>query len=497
MTTITPSATTAARTLPAFATSGPKKLYIDGVWVEPKDGKYLDSIDPMTEQPLAKIAVAGPEDIDAAVAAARRAFSSPAWASMSPYDRSRLLLRIADLLEANVEEMATLESVDMGGSIGLTTWMVEHSVEVLRHYAGWPTKIYGQTAPSDASMHNYVVREPVGVVAAITAWNGPLLQLVWKIAPALATANTVVAKPALWSSLTALRFAELLEAAGVPAGVVNIVTGDGAQTGESLIRNAGVNKISFTGSVAVGKHIMQAASEDLKRVTLELGGKSPTIVFADADLQAAAQSAVAAFCAGSGEGCVAGSRIFVEDSVHDKFRELLVEQMGLYVLGDPLDPATGMGPLASREHFERVTSYFDVASGEGASIVRVSETPDADGLFVPPTLIEGLTNDSRIAQEEIFGPVATLMTFSSEDEVVRLGNDTVYGLSASVWTRDLSRAHRISRALDVGTVWVNTYGQMSSGIVPFGGFKQSGIGREHGTQVLDAYTETKTVMVQL
>ncbi|WP_033287607.1 aldehyde dehydrogenase family protein [Amycolatopsis jejuensis] len=479
--------------VPAFATTGPKKLYLNGKWVEPRSGAYADSIDPTTEQPLTAIPVAGPEDIDAAVAAARQAF--PSWSGVAPYERTTLLLRIADLVEAHSDELARLESADMGGPIGLTTWMVAHSVEVLRHYAGWPTKIYGQTAPSSPGMHAYVVRQPIGVVATITAWNGPLLQLVWKVAPALATGNTVVAKPALWSSLTALRFAELLDEAGVPPGVVNIVTGDGGVTGEALIRHPGVDKISFTGSVAVGKHIMETASRDLKRVTLELGGKSPTIVFADADLAAAAQGAALGFTAGSGEGCVAGSRIFVEESVKDEFRALLLEQMKACTLGDPLDPATTMGPLAARQHHERVTAYFEVAEQEGGSVVRVTEAPR--GLFVPATLIEGLSNASRIAQEEIFGPVAALLTFTTEDEVIRLGNDTVYGLSASLWTRDLSRAHRIAAAIEAGTIWVNTYGVMSAGTVPFGGFKQSGIGREHGTQVLDAYTETKTVMVQL
>ncbi|MFI5754927.1 aldehyde dehydrogenase family protein [Streptomyces sp. NPDC051569] len=487
----------AARPAPAFLGGGPKKLLIDGEWVPARSGATLPTIDPTTEQTLTSFAAGDAADVDLAVAAARRAFEDPSWSAITPYRRSRVLLQIADVLEANAEELATLESLDMGGPIGLTRWFVDHSVEVIRHYAGWPTKVYGQTAPSDPSQLHYTLRQPLGVVGAITAWNGPLLQVAWKLGPALATGNTLVIKPADQSPLTALRFGELLAGTDLPHGVVNIVTGMGRTAGEALINHADVDKISFTGSTAVGKHILEASTGNLKRVTLELGGKSPNIVFADADLRTAAATAALGFCAGAGQGCVAGTRIFVEESVREEFAELLREEMAAYTLGDPFHPDTRMGPLASRGHFERVTSYFDVAREDGATLRIGGEVDAGAGLFVPPTLIDDVTNDMRVSQEEIFGPVAAIMSFTDEAEAVRLGNDTVYGLSAGVWTRDLSRAHRVSAALRAGTVWVNTYGRMTAGILPFGGFKQSGIGREHGTEVLDAYTETKTVMVQL
>ncbi|MFC9891923.1 aldehyde dehydrogenase family protein [Streptomyces pilosus] len=436
-------------------------------------------------------------DVDLAVAAARRAFESAEWSAITPYQRSTMLLQIADVLEANAEELATLETLEMGGAFGMTRWMVDHSVEVFRHYAGWPTKIYGQTAPATPGQFSYVLRQPLGVVAAITAWNGPLLQLSWKVAPALATGNTVVAKPSEQTSLTALRFADLLARTDLPRGVVNIITGTGPEVGESLIRHPDVDKLSFTGSTAVGKHLLEASSSNLKRVTLELGGKSPTIVFADADLEAAAKGSATAFLAGSGQSCVAGSRIFVETSAREEFSRLLAAEMATYTTGDPFDPSTLMGPLASRKHFDRVVSYFDVAREAGAVVTQGGRWEGEDGLFVKPTLVENVTNDMRVAQEEIFGPVAVLMPFEDIDEVVRLSNDTVYGLAASVWTKDLTRAHTMAERLEAGSVWINNPGVMSAGTLPFGGFKQSGIGREHGTDVIEAYTETKTVIVTL
>lgn len=406
-----------------------------------------------------------------------------------------MLLQIADVIEAHAEELAVLDSLDMGGPLWLTRWMVDHSVEVFRHYAGWPTKIYGQTAPSDPGVFSYTLRQPLGVVGAITAWNGPVLQLAWKLGPALATGNTVVVKPAAWSSLSALRTGELLLTTDLPHGVVNIVTGDGVTTGEALTNHPDVDKISFTGSLAVGKRILEVSSKDLKRVTLELGGKSPTIVFDDADLEAAAKGAVAGFAQGSGEGCVAGSRIFVQESVRERFRELLLQEMKAYTLGDPFHPDTRMGPLASPQHFERVSSYLDVAREEGGTLETSGEL--GHGLYMPPTLIENVGADARVVREEIFGPVASLMTFTDAADAIDQGNDTIYGLSASVWTSNLERAHHTARGLRAGTVWINAYADMSAGTVPFGGFKQSGLGREHGIEVLDAYTETKTVTVHL
>ncbi|MFI0350407.1 aldehyde dehydrogenase family protein [Actinomadura sp. 9N407] len=484
-----------ARPAPAFLDGPAKKLLIDGAWTAPRSAATFETFDPATGRALASIASAGPEDVDLAVAAARRAFEAPSWADITPYQRGKVLLQIADVIEAHAEELAVLDSLDMGGPLWMTRWLIDHSVEVFRHYAGWPTKIYGQTAPSDPAVFNYTLRQPLGVVGAITAWNGPVLQLAWKLGPALATGNTVVAKPAAWSPLSALRIGELLLTTDLPPGVVNIVTGDGAVTGEALTNHPDVDKISFTGSLAVGKRILEVSSRDLKRVTLELGGKSPTIVFDDADLEAAAKGAVAGFAQGSGEGCVAGTRIFVQESVRERFRELLLQEMHAYTLGDPFHPGTRMGPLASPEHFARVASYLDVAREEGGTLETAGEL--GHGLYMPPTLIENVGADARVVREEIFGPVASLMTFTDTGDAIAQGNDTIYGLSASVWTTNLERAHRTATGLRAGTVWINAYADMSAGTVPFGGFKQSGLGREHGIEVLDAYTETKTVMVHL
>jgi acyl-CoA reductase-like NAD-dependent aldehyde dehydrogenase len=476
--------------------SGEKQLLIGGQWRPASTGATLDTVDPTTEKVLASLASAGADDVRDAAAAARRAFTDGPWPAMTPYERGRALLRVAELAERHAEELATLESLEMGGPIWLTRYMIQHVVEVLHHYAGWPGKIYGESAPAGPGMLTYTRRQPIGVVAGITAWNGPLLQLSWKLGPALATGNTLILKPAEYASLSALRFGELIQEANLPPGVVNILTG-GRETGEAIIGQSGVDKIAFTGSTAVGKRILAASADRLARVTLELGGKSPTIVFADADLEAAAKAAVGAFCAGSGQGCVAGTRIFVAEPVREEFLGLLAKGIAAYQLGDPFHADTKMGPLASREHYERVSGYFDIASRDAASVLLGGELPAATGLFVQPTVFGDIGNDSRVAQEEIFGPMAVLMSFPTEDDAVRLANDTIYGLAASVWTRDVGRAHRMAERLDSGTVWLNTYGVMSAGTQPFGGFKQSGIGREHGTAVLDEYTETKSVFVPM
>ncbi|MDX6742459.1 aldehyde dehydrogenase family protein [Actinocorallia sp. A-T 12471] len=485
-----------ARPSPAFATR-PHGLFIDGSERPAADGGTMATVDPMTGTDLTTVAVAGQDDVDAAVAAARRAFEDPGWGAIGPEERSRVLYQIAEVIEANADELAILDSLEMGGPLALTRWMVDHTVEVYRHYAGWPTRIYGATAPSAPGQLQYTKRSPLGVVVAIAGWNGPLLQMGYKIAPALATGNTVVAKPSEQTSLSLLRMAELVsEHTDLPDGVLNVVTGPGHSTGEALITHSDVNKISFTGSTTVGKHVLETSARDLKRVTLELGGKSPFIVFEDADLDAAATAAAMGFCAGSGQGCVAGTRVLVQESVREEFTRLLREKMATIPMGDPFDAEVLMGPLASRGHYAKVTGYIDLARQSGGNIIGDTHE-ESDDLFVGPTLVTGLDNTSRIAQEEIFGPVAVLLPFQDVEEAVRIANDTVYGLAATVFTTDLSRAHTMADRLQAGTVWVNTVNQMSSGPLPFGGFKQSGIGREHGTDVIDAYTETKAIVINL
>ncbi|ATE54285.1 aldehyde dehydrogenase family protein [Actinosynnema pretiosum] len=484
------------RPRPALLDADVQGFFVDGAQVAPRSPDVFATVDPTTEQVLTHLGVATPEEVDGAVRAARTAFET--WSDTPAARRAGVLLQIADVVEAHREELATLDALDMGVPVAGARMMVDHAVQVYRHYAGWPTKLTGHTAPGGApGQLLYTLRQPIGVVASIVAWNGPVLQTSWKLAPALAAGNTMVLKPSEHSSLSALRLAQLLASTDLPPGAVNVVTGTGAVTGQALVSHPGVDKVSFTGSGPVGKGIVRTGADTLKRVTLELGGKSPVIVLPDADLEAAAAGAAAGFCLGTGQACVAGTRIFVHDSVREEFGAHLSDALGRFTPGDPFEESTTMGPLAFRAHLDRVTGYFAVAEEEGARITRGGGRLDRTGYFVAPTLVEGVRNDMRIAREEVFGPVAALLGYTDPEDALRQANDTTYGLSASVWTRDLSTAHRFASRLQAGTVWVNTWGGIEPGPVPFGGFKQSGLGREHGPDALLAYTEEKTVSIQL
>ena len=479
-----------------FLRGAPKQLLIGGKWTAAKSGKTFESINPANEEVLAVVAEGDKADIDEAVKAARKAFDEGKWPSMGPHQRTRLLLKIADLIEQHADELTTLETLDNGVPLMVTQGMVTGAVETFRYYAGWPTKVYGETNPSDPSMFNYTLREPVGVCGQIIPWNGPLAMAAWKIAPALACGNTVILKPAEQTPLTALRLGELLLEAGVPEGVVNIVTGFGETAGAAISAHPDIDKVAFTGSTEVGKLILQASAGNLKRVSLELGGKSPNVIFADADLQKALPASMAAFCAMSGQVCAAGTRIFVEQGFHDEFVDQLAKVTASIKPGDPLAPGTFMGPLVSKDQFDRVKSYLEVGKKEGAKVAIGGDTGSGKGYFVNPTIFTGVKNNMRIAREEIFGPVAAVIPFKDENDAVLQGNDTTYGLAAAVWTRDISRAHKVARALKAGTVWVNTYLELDVGS-PFGGYKQSGIGRELGKHSIDLYTQVKSVFVRL
>jgi phenylacetaldehyde dehydrogenase len=471
-------------------------MLIGGDWTQAASGETFETVNPATGSVLATVASGGPADVDRAVAAARRAFEEPSWASMNPHDRTLVLLRIADAMEANAEELAALESMDGGIPITVTRGMVADAAKTVRYYAGWPTKILGTVNPVDPSVHCYTVREPLGVCAGIIPWNGPLVMAVWKIAPALACGNTVVLKPAEQTPLTALRFGQILAETGLPPGVVNVVTGFGETAGAAISAHPGIDKVSFTGSTATGKLILGASVGNLKRVTLELGGKSPHIIMPDADIGAAARTAAAGFAMLTGQVCVAGTRIVVHESVMDEFAEELAKAVSAFRVGDPFEEATMLGPVVSAEQLERVNSYLSLGVSEGADIVYGGGRFDNAGYFVEPTVFGGVSNDMRLAREEIFGPVAALIPFREVDEAVRIANDTDYGLAAAVATTSVSTAHSLARRLRAGVVWVNTYSELDS-TFPFGGYKQSGIGRELGDKSLESFTELKSVFIRL
>jgi len=474
----------------------PAELFINGEWTAPESGETLATENPATEETLGAIAAATSGDVDRAVVAAKAALNGDWGGKISPRERGRIMWRIADRLEERIDEFALVETLDNGKPIFESRYVdVPTVIECLRYYAGWTDKISGETLPvSGPFVHAYTRREPVGVVAAITPWNFPMIQAIWKIAPALACGNTIVHKPATYTSLTALKFAELAHEAGLPAGVLNVVTGRGSQVGEALVRHPGVNKVSFTGSTEVGRGIMRDAAETIKRVTLELGGKSPNIVFADADIDAAVKGAYNGIF--YGEVCAAGSRLFVERAIHDELIEKLVARTRRLVPADPLDPKTRMGALVSAKQRETVLGYVEVGKNEGAEVAIGGEAANVEGrgYFMQPTILDGVSNEMRVAQEEIFGPVLVVIPFDDAEEAVALANDSIYGLAAGVWTRDIGKAHSVAARLEAGTVWINQYNWYDSAGA-FGGYKQSGFGRELGRQALDHYTETKTVYV--
>ena len=477
------------------------QLLVDGAWVDPRSGEHFDSLDPAPGTVLASVAAGGAEDVDLAVAAARRAFDGGAWGTAVPErERAEKLFAIAALLRRDRDELARLETLDCGKPLEDAVWDVDEAAFMFEYYAGWATKITGDIPPVGPEALSLIVKEPVGVCGLIVPWNYPLLMACQKVAPALAAGCTVVLKPAEQTPLTALALGRLAVEAGLPAGVLNVVTGTGPAAGEPLVTHRAVDKISFTGSKAVGQHIMRLCADDLKRVTLELGGKSPNIVFADADLGEAVPGTATGIFGNQGEVCSAGSRIFVQRPVYDDVLAGLVDEAKAIKLGSGLDPDVTMGPLVSATQRERVEGYIDLGRTQGAQVAYEGTRPDdpelAGGFFVPPTVFETESLDLTIAREEIFGPVATVIPFDDVADVTRMANDTEYGLAAAIWTRDIGKAFAAAKAVRAGVVWVND-SQPAPTEASWGGFKQSGIGRELGPYGLDAFLESKQIYVKL
>ena len=474
-------------------------LFIDGQFVPSETGKRFATVNPATGETLAEVAEAGQADLDRAVAGARKAFESGPWAAMKPRQRGKILTRAAELLVSRADAFGRVETLDNGKPIFESAKIdMPAAAECLAYFGESADKLYGDTHPGRTDAFLMTIREPVGVVGAITPWNFPLLQAMWKIAPALAIGNAVVLKPASVTPLTALMFGELLAEAGLPPGAFQVVPGPGPVVGKAMAEHPGIDKISFTGETETGKAILRAAAGTVKRVSMELGGKSPNIVFADADLDAAAKGAINAIFYGKGELCSAGSRLLVQESIHDALMEKVVERAKKMAPGDPLDPKTRLGALVSEKQRDTVAGYVAKGESEGARLVAGGKRAavNGKGAFFEATVFDGVRPEMTIAREEIFGPVLATLTFKDDDDAVAIGNSTIYGLAAAVWSRDVKKAVRAAKALKAGTVWINAYNLYDPGL-PFGGYKESGFGRERGHYALEEYSQVKSIWVDL
>jgi aldehyde dehydrogenase (NAD+) len=491
---ITDAYTTKPRTTPESSPGGRELLLIGGRRVPAQSGRYFETLDPANERVIARVAEGDAADIDAAVASARAALEGE-WGHMRAADRGRLLLRLAELIRENQDMLVELESLDSGKPVSaIRRQDLPAVLDTLTYYAGWADKINGQVIPARPDALTYTIREPIGVVGAIVPWNFPLMIGMWKIAPALACGCSVVLKPAELTSLTALKIGELALAAGFPAGVLNVVPGFGKTAGAALVEHPDVDKITFTGSPAVGRQILRGAAGNLKRVTLELGGKSANIIFPDADLDAAVKAAASGIFFNSGQVCSAGSRILVHEEIHDEIVERLVARANAVRVGNPRDPATSMGPLVSAAQMHRVLDYIDLGKRQGAELAAGGARLGDTGFFVGPTVFANVEHEMRISQEEIFGPVASVIRFKDDEDAIRIANGTKYSLAAGVWSGDIGRVHRFVRRLKAGTVWANTFGPTDVRL-PWGGARDSGFGREHGDAAIENFTEPKAVWI--
>jgi acyl-CoA reductase-like NAD-dependent aldehyde dehydrogenase len=476
-----------------------KQLFINGEWRDGAGGKTIEVVNPATEEVIAEVASAEQGDVDAAAAAARAAFDGP-WAKLSARERGALVWKIGERLMERADEIAHLETLHNGKPIFESRHIeVPAAAECFQYFAGWADKIHGETIPVKGNYLTYTLREPIGVVAAIVPWNFPLLLTAWKVAPALACGNTVIIKPASQTPLTALALAEIAHEVGLPPGVLNVITGPGAKVGQMLVEHPGIDKIAFTGDTSTGKGIMRSSAETLKKITLELGGKSANIVFPDADLDAAIRGATTGIFYGKGEVCAAGSRLLVDKSIKSEFIDKVAARARKMAPGDPLDPKTRLGAISSKKQLETDLRYIEIAKKEGAQLVAGGARADigtGKGYFLQPTIFDGVTPSMTIAREEIFGPVLAAIEFGDVDEAIARANDSNYGLAAAVWTKDIKKAHYVARKLQAGTVWINTYNIYDTA-APFGGYKQSGFGREMSMHALEHYTQVKSVWVDL